>query len=1027
MDSSLGVDMSASDGNIPPIAEAGADCSAFAGDAITFNGSLSYDPDLSASWSVMTPMPTSRIGPAVVAHHDRIFAIGGARTAPYWELSQKNEVYDVANDTWTEAAPLPTARGYTSGALVGDRIFVIGGWDLHNDLNVNEEYDVLNDTWIARLPSPVNGEIFGLGVVDKKIYMLQWKTIYEYDTELDAWTKKAIIPETDVPGNMAIATLGKKIYAFGGLDVLVGSNRTYVYDPLFDTWSSLSRMNSGRADTAGVSLKGRLFAVGGEPVMGVNNVTSANEMYDPSSDSWTPRKPMPTARDELGIAAVGDSFYAIGGAGELFRTYDANERYSMSLEYLWNFGDGSAAETGRIVVHSYSLPGTYTATLKVTDQEGAYGVDTLTVTITSSNRPPVPNAGGPYAGYEGTSIVLDASASIDPDGDALYFRWDFENDGVWDTTWILDPTYTHIYGDDFFEHVALEVTDGKTNASALTRVSIGNVLPSGTLTVLSAAQHEGSSIRFSAHVTDPGSDDLFLRWSWGDGTPDETSEYFDDDVGPDLYPSTDVHPRDITDSKSHTYGDNGAFNVIVYVGDDDSGTNSTMLTISATPDNLPPSVFVNGGMTIDEGQSVTLTATAADPGSDDLRFDWSWGDGSSDRRTYFNNGVNPDPPQSPGGIWPFTANDTAAHPYGDNGIYPIALMVTDDDGGSTSWSGQVVVRNLPPRITPFGPFTIDEGEPLSISATAGDPGSDDLTFTWQWALGPTDTATHYNDGTGPDPPQSPGGTYPFTAIDSSSHTYGDDCPCNVTLTVTDDDGGSTTYSTTVDVLNVDPYFAGKVDVYAKGALVLRVAGEKWHDVIATIYKNGIEEMAGRIVRTPGSPDDQAITLGNVTFDLTGGDVWSAEVVYTPEDDPINGQPNGADPAWLIFRSEHGNESSLHHTFNVQHNDTWTWEVPDLRALLVGIPLDFQATATDPGSDDLTFTWDWGDGTPACVTTYFNDGVGPDPYPSPGGIFPFNVTDTSTHAYAMARTYSLKLTVRDDDGGTGGLFIIVIVI
>jgi len=30
-------------------------------------------------------------------------------------------------------------------------------------------------------------------------------------------------------------------------------------------------------------------------------------------------------------------------------------------------------------------------------------------------------------------------------------------------------------------------------------------------------------------------------------------------------------------------------------------------------------------------------------------------------------------------------------------------------------------------------------------------------------------------------------------------------------------------------------------------------------------------------------------------------------------------------------------SSMHHVFNVRHNDTWVWEVPDLRAMLLGRP------------------------------------------------------------------------------------------
>ncbi len=58
---------------------------------------------------------------------------------------------------------------------------------------------------------------------------------------------------------------------------------------------------------------------------------------------------------------------------------------------------------------------------------------------------------------------------------------------------------------------------------------------------------------------------------------------------------------------------------------------------------------------------------------------------------------------------------------------------------------------------------------------------------------------------------------------------------------------------------------------------------------------------------------------------------------------------------------------------------------------LGIPSPDSPTATDPGSDDITFTWDWGDGTSATAKTYFNDGAGPDPYPSHGGTSPFTAT------------------------------------
>jgi len=58
--------------------------------------------------------------------------------------------------------------------------------------------------------------------------------------------------------------------------------------------------------------------------------------------------------------------------------------------------------------------------------------------------------------------------------------------------------------------------------------------------------------------------------------------------------------------------------------------------------------------------------------------------------------------------------------------------------------------------------------------------------------------------------------------------------------------------------------------------------------------------------------------------------------------------------------------------------------------------------------------DW---TPAAVTTHFNDGIGPDPYPRLGGTFPFTATDSREHMYALRGTRVIALSVGDDDGGS----------
>ena len=81
------------------------------------------------------------------------------------------------------------------------------------------------------------------------------------------------------------------------------------------------------------------------------------------------------------VAEANGPYSGVAGGRIILSSVGSTDPDGMIVSYSWNFGDGTPSSTQPNPRHVYSAPGMYTATLTVTDNQGATDTDTAQVTV----------------------------------------------------------------------------------------------------------------------------------------------------------------------------------------------------------------------------------------------------------------------------------------------------------------------------------------------------------------------------------------------------------------------------------------------------------------------------------------------------------------------------------------------------------------------------------------------------------------------------------------------------------------------
>ncbi len=498
-----------------------------------------------------------------------------------------------------------------------------------------------------------------------------------------------------------------------------------------------------------------------------------------------------------------------------------------------------------------------------------------------------------------------------------YREWDKASYGHWDVGagWQLMPDF---YEPWLYTQLSPPVTD--------------NMAPTASVNPTFQGIKDGS-IAFTGTGSDgSGGTGLQYQWYWGDGTPN---------TGWLSSAST-----------THTFTQDGVYTVYFAARetgttDGFSGWNQTVVTVIDTANAAPTTPTIdylpsNPNM----GNVITFTGSSTD--TDPLYYTWDFGD------TYT------------------ALGPVVTHQYTSNGIFTVSLNVTDNHPGlgrpAHNTASVNVAFNGPPVVSLPATRTVPRSGLRTYTATASDPESDPMLFTWDWGDG------------------SP---YSVTTAISTTHTFTQKGFYNVTVYADDQTG-----------LQGHNVSSNLEMVHVTGALS-PPAGLQLTAVPTSAFVGQAIQFTGR-ARDPDAGLDQmrfTFDFGDGNFGVVIGDVPTVanEWMFVNISYAYQALGTGVMTVYMYVSDGASNTTSSPLVITLATNDP-----PDVVPVsdvsgTVGVATAFSVFAFDPDVDPLLYTWDFGDGSPLIST----------------------LTGDTTYVYATSGSWLWYTVYVDDQTGIDG--------